>query len=102
MRKLLQKDAEFVWTKQHEAEMEDLKEALTTKPILAHPDFTDNAKPFVLYVDSSKTAYIRASHPKSKATKMTQIISICIFQMHLFFLDFDPHDHLCLTRHHST
>ena len=80
MRKLLQKDAEFVWTKQHDTEMEDLKEALTTKPILAHPDFTDNAKTFVLYVDSSKTgvgAVLMQEQPvkqKDGSTKMMEVV----------------------------
>ena len=55
MRKLLQKNAPFIWTEKQEKEMKDLKQSLCTKPILGHPDFTKEAKPFILYVDSSKT-----------------------------------------------
>lgn len=55
MRKLLQKNTPFIWTEKQETEMKDLKEALCTKPILGHPDFTKDANPFILYVDSSKT-----------------------------------------------
>jgi len=54
MRKLLQKDAEFKWSEKQEKEMKDLKTTLCSKPILGHPDFTKSAKPFILYVDSSK------------------------------------------------
>jgi RNase H-like domain found in reverse transcriptase len=55
MRKLLQKDTTFKWTNEHTKEMEDLKNALCSKPILAHHDFSEEAEPFVVYVDSSKT-----------------------------------------------
>ena len=55
MRKLLQKSIQFNWTEKQEKEMNDLKESLCSKPILGHPDFTKEAKPFILYVDSSKT-----------------------------------------------
>jgi len=55
LRKLLLKDAPFKWTRDHAAEMSDLQQALTTKPILAHPDFTPESHPFALYVDSSRT-----------------------------------------------
>lgn len=55
MRKLLLKDTPFEWTQEHTREMQDLQKALTSKPILAHPDFSANSKPFIVYVDSSKT-----------------------------------------------
>ena len=55
MRALLQKDVDFEWTEKQKNEMNDLKKALCSKPILGHPDFTKDAKPFILYVDSSKT-----------------------------------------------
>ena len=55
MRKLLQNNVDFKWTEKQEKEMDDLKEALCSKPILGHPDFTKQANPFILYVDSSKT-----------------------------------------------
>ena len=55
MRKLLQKNTPFIWTDKQEQEMNDLKQSLCSKPILGHPDFTKEAKPFILYVDSSKT-----------------------------------------------
>jgi len=54
MRKLLLKDSKFEWTRAHQQELDNLKEALCTKPILGHPDFTKDSKPFIVYVDSSK------------------------------------------------
>jgi hypothetical protein len=38
----------------HGLELNDLKNALCNRPILGHPAFIKEVKPFVLYVDSSK------------------------------------------------
>jgi len=55
MRKLLKKDEPFGWKACHQKEFDALKKELCQKPVLAHPDFSKSAKPFVVYVDSSKT-----------------------------------------------
>lgn len=55
MRTLLQKDVPFHWTKEHTMEMNDLKNSLCSTPILAHPDFSPGSRPFIVYVDSSKS-----------------------------------------------
>lgn len=47
---LTQKDAEFVWREEHDAAFKGLKEALTTAPVLAMPDFS---KPFEVRSDAS-------------------------------------------------
>jgi len=52
IRELLKKDIPFLWNEMHDQELNDLKNALCNRPILGHPDFTNEAKPFVLYVDS--------------------------------------------------
>ncbi|MFN9909638.1 MAG: ribonuclease H family protein, partial [bacterium] len=52
---MLKKDVPFLWNDQHSSELHDLKNVLCNRPILGHPDFTTDAQPFVLYVDSSKT-----------------------------------------------
>jgi hypothetical protein len=54
MRELLRKDVPFIWNDMHTHELIDLKDALCNRPILGHPDFTEKAEPFILYVDSSK------------------------------------------------
>jgi len=55
IRELLKKDVPFLWNDKHTSEINDLKNVLCHRPILGHPDFTPDAQPFVLYVDSSKT-----------------------------------------------
>ena len=44
---------EPVWTPQCQAEYEDILEAVTKEPIMRHPDFSPNAAPFIIAVDSS-------------------------------------------------
>ena len=55
LRHLLKKDVAFHWTPRHDREFNNVKAMLTSKPILGHPDFTETAEPFILYIDSSKT-----------------------------------------------
>ncbi len=50
----MKQDAPFIWTSEHDKELEDLKSVLCSRPILGHPDFSANSKPFIVYVDSSK------------------------------------------------
>ena len=50
LNQLLHKDHKFVWTDTCEKALNALKEALTTAPILAFPDFKE---PFHLYTDAS-------------------------------------------------
>ncbi|EPQ29042.1 uncharacterized protein PFL1_03332 [Pseudozyma flocculosa PF-1] len=52
------------WGQDQQAAFEDLKGALVSPPVLAHPDFK---KPFVLYVDSSKHAFAAALHQRQDA-----------------------------------
>ncbi len=50
--KLLQKDAPYKWTSEQEDSMNALKDALTSAPVLAHPNYE---KPFLVYTDASGT-----------------------------------------------
>ena len=50
---LLYKDKEFEWTKEQQKAFEQLKEKLTTAPVLAIPD---PAKPFTITTDASDYA----------------------------------------------
>lgn len=50
---LLKKDVPFNWQNEHQLAFEQLKNCLTTAPILSYPDFT---KPFVLTCDASNFA----------------------------------------------
>ena len=52
-RDILQHGAKFKWTECHEKAFQQLKEALSNPPVLAHPD---NRRPFRLQVDSSAYA----------------------------------------------
>ncbi|KAE8992784.1 hypothetical protein PR002_g20431 [Phytophthora rubi] len=51
MTRLLTKDCEWEWTEVQEFAFERVKAALTTKPLLAYPNF---ALPFRLVTDASK------------------------------------------------
>ena len=48
----LRKDSKFQWTEQCEVAFKKLKEKLTSPPILAFPDFSDDSS-FLLYTDAS-------------------------------------------------
>lgn len=43
----------FVWSMREQEAFEELRQRLTSAPILGHPDF---GKPFVLYADASQQA----------------------------------------------
>lgn len=47
---LMKKDVKYVWTKECDDAFDELKERLTTAPVLRHPDYT---KPFILQTDAS-------------------------------------------------
>ena len=52
LNQLLGKDMKFIWTEDCEAAFNTLKEKLTSPPILAFPDFSEDSK-FLLYTDAS-------------------------------------------------
>lgn len=49
---VLKKNKKFVWEKEQQSAFENLKLALTTAPVLAHPNFN---RPFYIQCDASKT-----------------------------------------------
>jgi hypothetical protein len=51
MTSLLQKDHKFTWIEECEAAFRNLRELLTTTPVLAQPDIE---KPFEVFCDASK------------------------------------------------
>ena len=53
LNKLLKKNVRYVWTKEQQQAFENLKNHLTTPPILAYPNFN---KLFILYTDASTFA----------------------------------------------
>lgn len=50
LRKLMKKDQEFKWDDDCEKELNDIKKALTSHPVMAYPDFS---KKFILSTDAS-------------------------------------------------
>jgi hypothetical protein len=54
MRKLMRKDADFQWSTKEQEELDEMKVALTSAPILGHPNFDATAEPFIVTVDTSK------------------------------------------------
>jgi hypothetical protein len=50
LQRLLQKGAKFEWTPDDQRIFEDIREKLTSAPVLTHPDFK---RPFILYTDGS-------------------------------------------------
>lgn len=52
----LEHDKAWEWTENHEAAFAELKQALVSAPILAYPDFSENASPFILDCDASDKA----------------------------------------------
>lgn len=49
---LLRKENKFIWTDRHSAAVDDLKNKLTTAPVIKFPDY---CKPFHIYTDASLT-----------------------------------------------
>ena len=52
LQQLTHSDAEFVWRKEHDESLEKLKTALTTAPVLAYPDTSEDAR-FIVDTDAS-------------------------------------------------
>ena len=52
LNQLLRKDSKWQWTEECEAAFKKLKEKLTSPPILAFPDFSEDSR-FLLYTDAS-------------------------------------------------
>ena len=44
----------FAWKAQHKAEFKQIIEELTGPNMLGHPDFSDEAEPFIFSVETSK------------------------------------------------
>ena len=53
LQKLIRREAKFIWTKECQTAFERIRDILTTKPVLAYPDFDS---PFVVATDASTTA----------------------------------------------
>jgi len=51
LNQLLKKEIEYQWNEDCQQAFEELKQRLTTAPILGHPDFS---KPFIVMTDASK------------------------------------------------
>ncbi len=54
--RLHKNDVRFEWTEECNDAYEDLKDALINEPILAQPNFADDAPPFIVTVDASARA----------------------------------------------
>ena len=52
LHKLTEKSAPFLWTAECQLAFDNLKQSLTSAPVLAHPDYN---KPFILDTDASQT-----------------------------------------------
>ena len=65
LNQLLRKDSKWQWTDQCEAAFNKLKEKLTSPPILAFPDFSEDSR-FLLYTDAShqSTGYVLGQRDK--------------------------------------
>ena len=50
LRELMKKDKEYIWSKGCQKEFEDIKEALTSGPVMVYPDYD---KKFILSTDAS-------------------------------------------------
>jgi hypothetical protein len=66
LHELLRKDAKFEWTTDQENAFQNLKEKLTTQPILQYPDFT---KEFILTTDASNQGEIGKDLPIAYASR---------------------------------
>ena len=49
------KNQPIQWDQESQEELEHLVKLLTSAPILGHPDFSENARPFIVTVDTSWT-----------------------------------------------
>ena len=53
---LSRKDVPWSWTPVHQAAFDAIKQMLTTAPVLALPDQTPDAAPYIVYTDASLVA----------------------------------------------
>lgn len=68
---LLKNQTEWKWDDRHQRAMDELKEKLTTAPVLAHPDYT---KPFIVHTDASTTGLGVVLSQKDKDQKEHPIV----------------------------
>jgi hypothetical protein len=59
LNELTRKDAEWIWTARHQKAFDDLRDRVTSEPVLAHPELD---KPFELEVDTSGFAVGAVCH----------------------------------------
>ncbi|EGT43011.1 hypothetical protein CAEBREN_20879, partial [Caenorhabditis brenneri] len=63
LNKLTHKDAEYIWTDEHQAAVDKLKGILTSKPVLSYPDYN---RDFHIFTDASGVAFgavLMQEHP---------------------------------------
>ena len=83
IRGLLKAEGVIHWTVECQKEFEDLRAELKKQPILGHPDFTKNAQPFVVTVDTSSlgtgsvlSQVQKVKNPESNTLESKEVI-IC-------------------------
>jgi hypothetical protein len=72
---LTKKNVAFIWTEECEKSFHELKQQLTTSPVLAYPDFSEGASRFILDCDASDTALDRGVLSQEQADGSERVIA---------------------------